>query len=178
MFTLASPQAEARLSPRRASGKLDWTKPLRGSPECPRVRRTSGLSPILPSDLHRGIRSGANAWNEPGLRSGVFYDPASPTHARGHAGAESFSAHTACLRRTRRPLRPALRSFTGRVGAGPDPDLSSLFDEREAAGAQLDRHHRGGASFSLQGDPQEGLVLRRGRAEPEEAADVARRAEH
>src|SRR5467141_2912880 len=70
-----------------------WTKPLRGRPERPSVRRTSGLSPILPSDLHRGIRSGANAWNEPGLRSGVFYDPASTTHAQDMQ-MRNLSPHT------------------------------------------------------------------------------------
>jgi hypothetical protein len=77
--------------------RRDWTNPLRGSSpteRSPVVRAFSLLHPVIALPGYAPLHT--PGWASRRCRGGSD-DPASATHARGHAGSESLAAHATRL---------------------------------------------------------------------------------
>jgi hypothetical protein len=132
-----------------ADDRKHWTNPLRGSSpteRSPVVRAFPLLHPVIALPGYAPLHT--PGWARRRCRGGRD-DPASATHARGHAGSESLAAHATRLHRQRRPVRTALRAVAGGPGPRGDSHLPGLFDPRAAPGAQFARDRGLRAPVSL-----------------------------
>src|SRR5215469_3633779 len=87
-------------------------------------------------------------------RKGASHDNPSTTDDRGHAGAESITAHTGIVSPTGIAVRTLLPDIARCFDPRTHPNLPSLPHQREEAGHQLDTYGCCGASVPLQGYAQ------------------------